>query len=75
MANLCWCNATLDLLTSLDGHPALSHQSRADGTVDPHAERKAATERGRSVVIVTHDARLKDIADRVLWLEDGSSGR
>lgn len=26
---------------------------------------------GRSVVIVSHDARIKDIADRVLWLEDG----
>ena len=27
---------------------------------------------GRSVVIVSHDERLKDIADRVLWLEDGA---
>lgn len=26
---------------------------------------------GRSVVIVSHDARVKEIADRVLWLEDG----
>lgn len=33
--------------------------------------REIATERGRSVVIVSHDARIKDIADRVLWLEDG----
>ncbi len=33
--------------------------------------RNAATEEGRSVVIVSHDTRLKDIADRVLWLEDG----
>jgi len=33
--------------------------------------RRAATEEGRSVVIVSHDTRLKDIADRVLWLEDG----
>jgi len=32
---------------------------------------RAATEEGRSVVIVSHDTRLKDIADRVLWLEDG----
>jgi putative ABC transport system ATP-binding protein len=33
--------------------------------------RRAATEQQRSVVIVSHDTRLKDIADRVLWLEDG----
>jgi putative ABC transport system ATP-binding protein len=26
---------------------------------------------GRAIVVVTHDHRLKDIADRVLWLEDG----
>lgn len=30
-----------------------------------------AKEGNRSVVIVSHDARIKDIADRVLWLEDG----
>jgi putative ABC transport system ATP-binding protein len=33
--------------------------------------RQIAKEQGRSVVIVSHDARIKDIADRVLWLEDG----
>ena len=33
--------------------------------------RDIASERGRSVVIVSHDERIKDIADRVLWLEDG----
>ena len=33
--------------------------------------RRVADEEGRSVVIVSHDTRLKDIADRVLWLEDG----
>ena len=33
--------------------------------------RRIATDEGRSVVIVSHDARLKEIADRVLWLEDG----
>ena len=32
---------------------------------------RIARERGRSVVIVSHDHRIKDIADRVLWLEDG----
>jgi putative ABC transport system ATP-binding protein len=33
--------------------------------------RAIAKEQGRSVVIVSHDQRIKDIADRVLWLEDG----
>ncbi len=38
--------------------------------------RRIAKEQGRSVVIVSHDQRIRDIADRVLWLEDGrfSSG-
>lgn len=33
--------------------------------------RRIAKEQGRSIVIVSHDQRIKDIADRVLWLEDG----
>lgn len=33
--------------------------------------REIAVSRGRSVVIVSHDQRIRDIADRVLWLEDG----
>ncbi|MEW6230778.1 MAG: ATP-binding cassette domain-containing protein [Chloroflexota bacterium] len=33
--------------------------------------RQIAKEQGRSVVIVSHDQRIKDIVDRVLWLEDG----
>jgi putative ABC transport system ATP-binding protein len=33
--------------------------------------RQLAAEDGRSVVIVSHDDRLREIADRVLWLEDG----
>jgi energy-coupling factor transporter ATP-binding protein EcfA2 len=34
--------------------------------------RQLATEDHRAVVIVSHDARLEEIADRVLWLEDGT---
>ena len=34
--------------------------------------RATASEAGRSVVVVSHDDRLRDIADRVLWLEDGA---
>lgn len=33
--------------------------------------RSVAREQQRSVIIVSHDQRIKDIADRVLWLEDG----
>jgi putative ABC transport system ATP-binding protein len=31
-----------------------------------------ARDEGRSVVIVTHDPRIEDVADRILWLEDGA---
>lgn len=34
--------------------------------------RKITKERGKTVVIVSHDMRIADIADRVLWLEDGT---
>jgi putative ABC transport system ATP-binding protein len=34
--------------------------------------RRIAKEEQRSVIIVSHDQRIKDIADRVLWLEDGT---
>lgn len=34
--------------------------------------RSIASKQGRSVLIVSHDSRLKEIADRVLWLEDGA---
>ena len=33
--------------------------------------RELAKEEGATVVIVSHDERLREIADRVLWLEDG----
>ena len=33
--------------------------------------RRLAEEDGRSIVIVSHDERLREVADRVLWLEDG----
>jgi len=33
--------------------------------------RRIAKEENRSLIIVSHDQRIKDIADRVLWLEDG----
>lgn len=33
--------------------------------------RRIAKEQRRSVIIVSHDQRIREIADRVLWLEDG----
>ena len=33
--------------------------------------RQKALEMGKAVIIVSHDHRIRDIADRVLWLEDG----
>ena len=33
--------------------------------------RRKAAEMGKAVVIVSHDHRIRDIADRVVWLEDG----
>jgi putative ABC transport system ATP-binding protein len=30
-----------------------------------------ARDEGRAVLIVTHDRRVEDVADRILWLEDG----
>ena len=33
--------------------------------------RELAGERGQSVLIVSHDSRIGEFADRVLWLEDG----
>ena len=34
--------------------------------------RRLADDDRRAVVIVSHDERLRDVADRVLWLEDGA---
>ena len=37
--------------------------------------RQLAKDEGTTVVIVSHDQRLREIADRVLWLEDGQLKR
>jgi putative ABC transport system ATP-binding protein len=36
-----------------------------------HTLEVLAKERGKTVMAVTHDHRIEDVADRVLWLEDG----
>ncbi len=33
--------------------------------------RQIVKEQNRGVLIISHDRRIKDSADRVLWLEDG----
>ena len=33
--------------------------------------REMAKRRGQSVLIVSHDDRIREFVDRVLWLEDG----
>ncbi len=33
--------------------------------------RRTAKEQGKTVIIATHDLRIRDLADRVLWMEDG----
>jgi putative ABC transport system ATP-binding protein len=58
--------------------PALILADEPTANLDSHhgAEtmrllRELAKEQGTTVVIVSHDQRLREVADRVLWLEDG----
>ena len=58
--------------------PALILADEPTANLDSHhgAEtmrllRELAKEEGTTVVIVSHDQRLREVADRVLWLEDG----
>jgi len=34
--------------------------------------REVAKKKGKSVLIVSHDNRIRDVADKILWLEDGT---
>jgi len=36
-----------------------------------HVLERLARERGKMVLVVTHDFRFAEVADRILWLEDG----
>ena len=67
---------------ALANEPALILADEPTANLDSHHGREVmrelrriAKEEGRSVVIVSHDERLKEIADRVLWLEDGRFAR
>jgi putative ABC transport system ATP-binding protein len=46
----------------------------ASGRIVLELLRRSATERGRAVVIVTHDQRVLDYADRVVEVADGVAG-
>jgi len=63
---------------AIANHPSLILADEPTANLDSHhgAEtmrllRELAKEEGTSVVIVSHDQRLREVADRVLWLEDG----
>jgi putative ABC transport system ATP-binding protein len=63
---------------AIANEPALVLADEPTANLDSHhgAEtmrllRALAKEEGTTVVIVSHDSRLREIADRVLWLEDG----
>ena len=63
---------------AIANQPALILADEPTANLDSHngAEtmrllRDLAKEEGTTVVIVSHDERLREVADRVLWLEDG----
>lgn len=55
----------------LADEPTANLDSRA-GYQMMHMIELLAKEQGKCVLIVTHDQRIADIADRVVWLEDGA---
>jgi putative ABC transport system ATP-binding protein len=64
---------------AIANQPALILADEPTANLDSHhgAEtmrllRELAKEEETTVVIVSHDERLREVADRVLWLEDGS---
>ena len=63
---------------AIANHPVLILADEPTANLDSHhgAEtmrllRRLAKDEGTTVVIVSHDERLREVADRVLWLEDG----
>lgn len=63
---------------ALAGNPPLIMADEPTAALDSYSGhaviellRKLAKERGRTVLMVTHDSRIMDVADRVLHLEDG----
>lgn len=64
---------------ALINEPPLILADEPTGNLDSHSGQEVmmtlhdvARDERRAVLVVTHDPRVEDIADRVLWLEDGS---
>ena len=64
---------------ALINNPALILADEPTGNLDSQSGqdvmmllRETARNEGRAVLMVTHDPRVEEIADRVLWLEDGA---
>ncbi len=63
---------------ALAGNPPLIMADEPTSALDSHSGqtviellRKLAKEKGRTVLMVTHDPRLQSVADQVVYLEDG----
>ena len=64
---------------ALINEPPLILADEPTGNLDSHSGQEVmmilhdiARDESRSVLFVTHDPRVEDIADRILWLEDGA---
>ena len=63
---------------ALTGHPELIMADEPTAALDSHSGhtvmellRRLAKEGGCTVLMVTHDPRIVDVADRIAYLEDG----
>lgn len=64
---------------ALINRPALILADEPTGNLDSHSGQEVmmilhdiARDEGRTIVLVTHDPRVEEVADRILWLEDGT---
>lgn len=71
----------LAIARALVNDPALILADEPTGNLDSrsgfsvlHRLERLARDSGKALVVVTHDFRIADVADRVLWLEDGRWG-
>lgn len=64
---------------ALINRPQLIFADEPTGNLDSHSGQEVmmilhdiARDQGCAIVLVSHDERIEDIADRILWLEDGA---